>query len=148
MSAFTEIKKATPHGMDCLSVKTPSGLKETRTSHPTRPWRLPWHKWIGRGIYLDVKRRIRYFASDWKDVWNYRVVPATFGSRRFVARSRTIICSPHSSLVHPDRLDLEVVPPDGRVDRHLFPDAPLSGRRNKMLAGLQHPNADRTISRI
>ncbi|GAB7365736.1 hypothetical protein MBLNU230_g7073t1 [Neophaeotheca triangularis] len=28
------------------------------------------------GIYHDVKRRLPYYAGDWKDAWNYRVIPA------------------------------------------------------------------------
>lgn len=39
-----------------------------------------WYTWIGRGMYLDVKRRIPYIKSDWTDAWNYRVIPATFVS--------------------------------------------------------------------
>ncbi|KAI0643000.1 anion exchanging protein [Trametes meyenii] len=31
---------------------------------------------IGRGIARDVKARAPYYASDWTDAWNYRVVPA------------------------------------------------------------------------
>ena len=29
------------------------------------------------GIIQDVKSRAPYYASDWTDAWNYRVVPAT-----------------------------------------------------------------------
>ena len=32
---------------------------------------------IGAGIWNDVRSRIPYYASDWTDAWNYRVVPAT-----------------------------------------------------------------------
>jgi hypothetical protein len=58
-----------------------TGSETTTTCKQSRVDRkLPWYKWVGRGMYLDVKRRIPYFASDWKDAWNYRVVPATFVS--------------------------------------------------------------------
>lgn len=30
-----------------------------------------------RGILRDIKTRAPYYASDWIDAWNYRVVPAT-----------------------------------------------------------------------
>jgi len=32
---------------------------------------------IGGGIWNDICSRIPYYASDWIDAWNYRVVPAT-----------------------------------------------------------------------
>jgi len=32
---------------------------------------------IGAGILNDIRSRIPYYASDWVDAWNYRVVPAT-----------------------------------------------------------------------
>ncbi|KAI0629834.1 anion exchanging protein [Trametes polyzona] len=31
---------------------------------------------IGRGIIRDIRARTPYYASDWTDAWNYRVVPA------------------------------------------------------------------------
>ncbi|KAH9924631.1 anion exchanging protein [Epithele typhae] len=31
---------------------------------------------IGRGILRDIRARAPYYASDWKDAWNYRVIPA------------------------------------------------------------------------
>ncbi|KAI0754610.1 anion exchanging protein [Daedaleopsis nitida] len=31
---------------------------------------------IGHGIIRDIRARAPYYASDWKDAWNYRVVPA------------------------------------------------------------------------
>ncbi|CAP73087.1 uncharacterized protein PODANS_2_5000, partial [Podospora anserina S mat+] len=38
----------------------------------------PWHRiHLGRGMYLDIKRRLPYYWSDWTDAWDYRVVPAT-----------------------------------------------------------------------
>jgi HCO3- transporter family len=30
-----------------------------------------------QGMIRDVKRRAPWYLSDWKDAWNYRVVPAT-----------------------------------------------------------------------
>lgn len=30
-----------------------------------------------RGMVNDLRRRAPYYASDWRDAWNYRVVPAT-----------------------------------------------------------------------
>ena len=40
--------------------------------------RLPF--WIptcfGSGIISDIRARAPYYASDWLDAWNYRVIPA------------------------------------------------------------------------
>ncbi|KZT51011.1 hypothetical protein CALCODRAFT_443673 [Calocera cornea HHB12733] len=36
-----------------------------------------WYKEIGRGMYRDVRARAPYYWSDWRDAWNYRVIPAT-----------------------------------------------------------------------
>lgn len=36
-----------------------------------------WRSWPGAGIYLDIKARAPWYWSDWKDAWNYRVLPAT-----------------------------------------------------------------------
>ena len=30
-----------------------------------------------RGMRRDVRRRAPFYASDWADAWDYRVVPAT-----------------------------------------------------------------------
>jgi boron transporter len=32
---------------------------------------------IGAGIVRDIRARAPWYWSDWKDAWNYRVVPAT-----------------------------------------------------------------------
>ncbi|KIW59009.1 hypothetical protein PV05_03493 [Exophiala xenobiotica] len=47
----------------------------TRSSHRRTP---KWYKirWF-RGMINDVKRRAPYYWSDWRDAWDYRVVPAT-----------------------------------------------------------------------
>ncbi|KAK1760689.1 HCO3 transporter family-domain-containing protein [Echria macrotheca] len=36
-------------------------------------WRTP----LFRGMVNDVRRRAPYYASDWRDAWDYRVIPAT-----------------------------------------------------------------------
>ena len=38
------------------------------------PW---WKIHLFRGMVNDVRKRAPYYASDWTDAWNYRVVPAT-----------------------------------------------------------------------
>ena len=32
--------------------------------------------YLGSGIIRDIRARAPYYASDWKDAWNYRVIPA------------------------------------------------------------------------
>ncbi|KAH7032949.1 HCO3 transporter family-domain-containing protein [Microdochium trichocladiopsis] len=36
-----------------------------------------WKIHLFRGIINDIRRRGPYYASDWRDAWDYRVVPAT-----------------------------------------------------------------------
>jgi hypothetical protein len=36
-----------------------------------------WKVHLFRGMVKDVRRRAPYYASDWLDAWDYRVVPAT-----------------------------------------------------------------------
>ncbi|KAK4203640.1 HCO3 transporter family-domain-containing protein [Triangularia verruculosa] len=57
----------------------PSPPAPTTTSSPATIQKPePWYKiHLGRGMYLDVKRRLPYYWSDWTDAWDYRVVPAT-----------------------------------------------------------------------
>ena len=51
----------------------------TRTSTGRSKKRQPkwWKVRLFRGVIGDVKRRAPYYWSDWKDAWDYRVVPAT-----------------------------------------------------------------------
>ncbi|GLB38273.1 putative anion exchange family protein [Lyophyllum shimeji] len=39
--------------------------------------RFSWIRKVGSGILLDIRARAPWYISDWKDAWNYRVVPAT-----------------------------------------------------------------------
>lgn len=36
-----------------------------------------WKVHLFRGMINDIRRRAPYYCSDWKDAWDYRVVPAT-----------------------------------------------------------------------
>ena len=36
-----------------------------------------WKVQLFRGMINDVRRRAPFYASDWLDAWDYRVVPAT-----------------------------------------------------------------------
>lgn len=36
-----------------------------------------WKIGLFRGMVNDIRRRAPYYWGDWKDAWDYRVVPAT-----------------------------------------------------------------------
>ena len=44
-----------------------------RSSHAPKWWKIR----LFYGIATDLRRRGPYYWSDWKDAWDYRVVPAT-----------------------------------------------------------------------
>ena len=64
-----------PHADDVA----PLSNEITRTSTSRSKKRQPkwWKILLFRGMIEDVKRRAPYYWSDWKDAWDYRVVPAT-----------------------------------------------------------------------
>lgn len=55
------------------------GLQQTYSNASARSRRVPkwWKIRLFRGMILDVRRRAPFYWSDWKDAWDYRVVPAT-----------------------------------------------------------------------
>ncbi|KAK5170808.1 hypothetical protein LTR04_003397 [Oleoguttula sp. CCFEE 6159] len=57
-----------------LSRENTRGTTQSRSSTKTARW---WRIQLFRGMINDVKRRTPYYWSDWKDAWDYRVVPAT-----------------------------------------------------------------------
>ncbi|KAI1325351.1 HCO3 transporter family-domain-containing protein [Xylariaceae sp. FL0255] len=57
---------------DRRSTHTASSSRKTRSSMP-RWWKIH----LFRGIVNDIRRRAPYYWSDWRDAWDYRVVPAT-----------------------------------------------------------------------
>lgn len=36
-----------------------------------------WHVTLFRGMVKDVRRRVPYYASDFSDAWDYRIVPSS-----------------------------------------------------------------------
>ncbi|RPD56146.1 anion exchanging protein [Lentinus tigrinus ALCF2SS1-7] len=57
------------------TTNTPSRSPSATLCRPKR--RLAWlPTFIGRGIIRDIRARAPYYASDWADAWNYRVIPA------------------------------------------------------------------------
>ena len=57
---------------DRLSRKT--SRQSTASQRRTPKW---WKIRLFRGMIDDVKRRLPYYWSDWRDAWDYRVIPAT-----------------------------------------------------------------------
>ena len=66
----------TPTGRSSDGLK-PSGSGYRDGNGKKQNWFVRWVKVWGRGMWHDVRNRAPYYASDWTDAWNYRVVPAT-----------------------------------------------------------------------
>ena len=63
--------------------KGTAGMKTSRSPSATlndepKNGLLGWFKSLGlcRGIARDIRSRAPYYVSDWRDAWNYRVIPA------------------------------------------------------------------------
>ena len=56
-----------------------NGLEQVNTNASARSRHVPkwWKIRLFRGMINDVRRRAPFYWSDWKDAWDYRVVPAT-----------------------------------------------------------------------
>ncbi len=54
-----------------------SDLSHVHTNASSRREKKWWKIKLFRGMVNDVRRRAPYYWSDWKDAWDYRVVPAT-----------------------------------------------------------------------
>ena len=52
-------------------------LTHVRTDASSRREKKWWKIRLFRGMVNDIKRRAPFYWSDWKDAWDYRVVPAT-----------------------------------------------------------------------
>ncbi|KAI0021926.1 HCO3 transporter family-domain-containing protein [Xylariomycetidae sp. FL0641] len=63
------------------------GMGAAITNHPTNTSRYTsaskrspprwWKIHLFRGMWRDIRRRAPYYWSDWRDAWDYRVVPST-----------------------------------------------------------------------
>lgn len=51
-----------------------SSRQTGRSASQKKAW---WRTRLFAGMYNDVRRRAPFYWSDWKDAWDYRVVPAT-----------------------------------------------------------------------
>lgn len=54
--------------------RTSAARSRAGSSSRTRKW---WKIRLFRGMVNDLRRRAPFYLSDWKDAWDYRVVPAT-----------------------------------------------------------------------
>lgn len=54
-----------------------SGMRPKREPMMTETWSKFWRINFFEGMKNDVKRRAQFYWTDWRDGWNYRVVPAT-----------------------------------------------------------------------
>ena len=52
----------------------PAPDPEGSRPHAPDPW---WKIRLFSGMANDLRRRLPFYASDWLDAWDYRVVPAT-----------------------------------------------------------------------
>lgn len=59
---------------DHLSREHTRTSRQSAGSRRNESW---WKIRLFRGMINDVRRRAPYYWSDWKDAWDYRVVPAT-----------------------------------------------------------------------
>ena len=56
----------------------PISRQHTHTSTLSKRREPKWWKIrLFKGMVDDIKRRAPYYGSDWKDAWDYRVIPAT-----------------------------------------------------------------------
>ncbi|KFA54806.1 hypothetical protein S40293_00803 [Stachybotrys chartarum IBT 40293] len=60
-------------GPDPTQPPSPQPRRASSTA-AAEPW---WRIHLFRGMANDLRRRVPYYASDWVDAWDYRVVPAT-----------------------------------------------------------------------
>ena len=61
-------------GTEAQRLDTRASRRSTRSSARKPAW---WKVRLFRGMVDDVRRRAPYYASDWTDAWDYRVIPAT-----------------------------------------------------------------------
>ena len=59
---------------DAKFYREPSNAPTNVSNSRQTQW---WKIRLFRGMLNDVKRRAPFYWSDWKDAWDYRVVPAT-----------------------------------------------------------------------
>ncbi|RMZ82471.1 hypothetical protein DV737_g1966, partial [Chaetothyriales sp. CBS 132003] len=58
---------------------TTSLRRDSTGGRTPRRWKVRWFK----GMIDDIKRRAPFYWSDWRDAWDYRVIPATVTQNSF-----------------------------------------------------------------
>lgn len=61
------------NNIDRISVN--SNTETFKNNNATHKRKRRWPV-LGKGIYLDLKDRLPYYIQDWKDSWDYRVIPS------------------------------------------------------------------------
>ena len=69
----------TSSNMPPTELKNTVSRNSATRSHSGSTARTPrwWKIRLFKGMIGDLRRRAPYYWSDWKDAWDYRVVPAT-----------------------------------------------------------------------
>ena len=57
-----------------MATELPAADPEGSRARGPDPW---WRIRLFHGMANDLRRRAPYYVSDWRDAWDYRVVPAT-----------------------------------------------------------------------
>ena len=52
-------------------------VSQSRSAASGSQHRRWWRIKLLKGLVSDIRRRAPYYGSDWRDAWDYRVIPAT-----------------------------------------------------------------------
>lgn len=66
-----------------------------------------WKIRLFRGMINDVRRRLPFYWSDWRDAWDYRVVPATI----YMYFAKYALLFPYFKVCRRDEADLSSILP-------------------------------------
>ena len=66
-----------PHDSEEQLSRSNSHVSHAPTHSSKRRQKKWWKIRLFKGMVNDVRRRAPYYWSDWRDAWDYRVVPAT-----------------------------------------------------------------------
>jgi hypothetical protein len=74
LPSFRSSKSQTRRDPKTDRLSRDTSRQSTASQRRTPKW---WKIRLFRGMIDDVKRRLPYYWSDWRDAWDYRVIPAT-----------------------------------------------------------------------
>ena len=72
--SFRSSKSQTRRDPETRRLSQETSRQSTASKRREPKW---WKIRLFRGMIDDVKRRLPYYWSDWRDAWDYRVIPAT-----------------------------------------------------------------------